>query len=161
MGEALGDWLRAFCGRCGVGERWASALLSWGWRGALLVSEISVARYFVRCDRCETTAWAELRDPGGRRRVEIGSFSSVALAKAAAERDAQLRCRREREERGPVDVRIAPGGRGRSSAAVPAQIHKPRAGLTNLPHDQVAERSAVEALDDALRAFADAVADCD
>ena len=30
-----------------MGERWAAALLSWGWRGALLMSEISTARYFM------------------------------------------------------------------------------------------------------------------
>jgi hypothetical protein len=33
------------------------------------------------------------------------------LARAACERDAQLRCRRDVEDRGPVDVRIARDGR--------------------------------------------------
>ena len=144
-------------GDCG----WASALLSWGWRGALLVSEISTARYFVRCDRCETTAWAELRDPGGRRRVEIGSFGSVALARAACERDAARRCRRDGADGDVdvrVDVRVSPGRRrgagreankGRELAGV---NYRPRA-----PGAVAPARDVGEALDEALRAFADVI----
>ena len=140
-------------GDCG----WASALLSWGWRGALLVSEISTARYFVRCDRCETTAWAELRDPGGRRRIEIGSFGSVALARAACELDAARRCRRDGADGDVdvrVDVRISPGRRRRERARAPAPV-----GAVAPKRTQVVERSAGDALDAALRAFADVVAD--
>jgi hypothetical protein len=72
--------------------------------------EASIARctYFIRGDPHEIVAWAEVRDVGGRRRVEIGSFRSVVEARGACERDAVARCRREAEERGPVDVRIAP-----------------------------------------------------
>jgi hypothetical protein len=93
------------------GRGWAGALLSWRWAGSLLTAEISAAKYFIRCDRHEALAWGELRDLGGRYRVEVGSFPSVGLARAACERDAQRRCRREVEERGRVDVRISPGRR--------------------------------------------------
>jgi hypothetical protein len=87
---------------------WAGDLLSWRWSGAVLTAEVSAARYVIRGERHEVLAHAEVRDPGGRYRVEIGSFASAALARAACERDVQLRVRREGEERGPVDVRIAP-----------------------------------------------------
>jgi hypothetical protein len=90
-------------------KSWAQRLLVWGWVGPLLTAEVSRARYFIRADRHEVLAWAELRDLDGRRRVEIGSFPSVALARAACERDAQLRCRRDREERGPCRSRSTNG----------------------------------------------------
>ena len=143
-----------------MGDRgWARQLLTWSWRGALLVSEISTARYFVRCERCETTAWAELRDPSGRRRIEIGSFRSVTLARAACERDAVARCRREREERAPVDAVLRP------SKDVRISPNRRRAGKADkgreLPAPNYRPRESVAALDDALRAFADVVADCD
>jgi hypothetical protein len=63
-------------------------MLTWTWRGVLLTAEVSRAKYFVRADRHETTAWAELRDVGGRRRIDIGSFASVGAARAACEADA-------------------------------------------------------------------------
>lgn len=54
-------------------------------------------------------AHAELRDIGGRRRIEIGSFPSVEAAKAACQRHAQALYRRDGgEERRPVSVAIAP-----------------------------------------------------
>jgi hypothetical protein len=104
-----------------VGDRgWAGVLLSWRWAGPVLTAEISAVRYFIRCGRHEALAWGELRDVGGRRRVEVGSFPSVSVARAAFELDAQLRCRREGEQRdncpdarGPMDVRTSPNRRGR------------------------------------------------
>ena len=57
------------------GERgWAQALLSWGWRGMVLEAEVSVCRYFVRPAVGEVIAWGEVREAGGRVRVEVGSF---------------------------------------------------------------------------------------
>jgi hypothetical protein len=54
----------------------------------------------------------------------VGSFRSVGEARAACERDAQLRCcRREEGERGGVDVRIsrsARRGRGGLSTVGPS-----------------------------------------
>jgi hypothetical protein len=94
-----------------MGDRgWAGELLSWRWRGRHLEAEISRVRYFIRGEAHEIAAWGEVRDPSGRYRVEIGSFPSVGAARAACERDAAARCRRDREER-PVDVRISPGRR--------------------------------------------------
>jgi hypothetical protein len=125
-----------------MGERgWARVLLSWRWAGSLLTAEISAARYFIRCDRHEAVAWAELCDVDGRRRAEVGSFRSVAEARAACERDAVARCRREREERGPVSVAISPG-------------HRRRANQGLRSRDPVVER---DALDAALAAFAGVV----
>jgi hypothetical protein len=59
-----------------VGERcWARRLLEWrAGSGPLVMAEISAARYFVRGDRHEVLAWCEVRGPGGRYRVEIGSL---------------------------------------------------------------------------------------
>src|SRR5258708_5382354 len=94
-------------GDCG----WAARLLEWHWAGRRWEAEVSVARYVVVGLRHEALAHAEVRDRSGRYRVEIGSFPTVALAREAAERDAQLRCRRDREERVGVDVRISPGRR--------------------------------------------------
>jgi hypothetical protein len=93
---------------------WARQLLEWGWVGPLLTAEVSRAKYFVRADRHETTAWAELRGLDGRRRIEVGSFANVAAAKAACEADAERRCRRDdAEERAPVSVAIGGRRRGR------------------------------------------------
>ena len=84
--------------------------------------------------------------------VDVASRSGRSVGGAGAggcELDAQRRCRRDREELesvAPVDVRISPGRRRRERARAPALV---------------VERSAGEALDDALRAFADVVADCD
>ena len=59
----------------------------------------------------EVQAWAEVRDWDSRRRVNIGTFAGVAGAKAACEQHAAARLRQERDDPGPVDVRIAPGRR--------------------------------------------------
>ena len=74
-------------------DRWAQDLLCWRWAGLQVEAEISRCRYFVRGERHEVLAWAELRDISGVRRVEIGSFASVALARAACEADAERRVR--------------------------------------------------------------------
>jgi hypothetical protein len=60
----------------------------------------------IQSERHEVLTWAEVRDLGGRRRVEIGSVPSVAAARAACEADAQRRLRRQPDDT-PVDVRIA------------------------------------------------------
>jgi hypothetical protein len=73
---------------------WAATLLVWRdgprWREATA----SRVTYFVAPARYETLAWAELRDWGGKHRIEIGAFGSVAEAEAACEADAQRRVRR-------------------------------------------------------------------
>jgi hypothetical protein len=138
-----------------MGDRgWACVLLSWGWSGSVLTAEISAARYFVRGDRHEVLAWAELRDLGGRRRIEVGTFGAVAPACAACELDAERRCRREgadvdvtAPERAAVEVRLSPGRRSTSQ-------RRDRAPAPVGP-------SAGEALDAALRAFADVIEDQD
>jgi hypothetical protein len=128
-----------------MAEGWARELLAWrAGAGRLLTAEISAARYFVRGDRHEVLAWAELRDVGGRRRIEVGVFGSVAAARGACELDAERRCRRGAEDRPAVDVRISPGRRRRERARAPEVARDPG-----------------EALDEALRAFADVIADCD
>ena len=77
-----------------MGDRaWAGALLMWKWRGLQLQAEVSRCRYFVRAHGREVLAWCEVRDVSGGRRCEIGSFASVALARAVCERDAQRRVR--------------------------------------------------------------------
>jgi hypothetical protein len=88
-----------------MGERgWAQRLLSWSWAGARVESaEVSRAKYFVRAEPHEITAHAEVRDPGGRYRVDLGSFATVALARAACEADAQRWCRRGPVAGGPVE----------------------------------------------------------
>jgi hypothetical protein len=56
--------------------RWAGGLrnlLTWAWRGVQLEAAISRARYVIQSERHEVLTWAEVRDLGGRRRVEIGS----------------------------------------------------------------------------------------
>ena len=103
-----------------MGERaWASALLAWELRGQQLVAEISRCRYFCRAHGREVLAWCEPRDVSGRRRCDIGSYPTVAAAKAACELHAAARCRRDREATDThvsVDVRIAPPGRGRRAS---------------------------------------------
>jgi hypothetical protein len=88
---------------------WAGALLSWRRVGSSLTAEISRARYFVRTEAHEITAHAEVRDPGGRYRVDLGSHATVALARSACEQDAAARCRLEPVVGGPVDMRISAG----------------------------------------------------
>ena len=120
---------------------WASDLLTWSVAGPLLTSEVLRARYFIRIDAHEVIAWGDLRDLGGRRRVDIGSFPTVALARAACERHAAAVCRRDRDARGPVDVRIAPGRRRRAERSAHA------------------DRDPGEALDSALAAVSYATED--
>jgi hypothetical protein len=151
---------------------WARVLLGWHWSGALLTAEISAARYFIRGERHEILCWAELRDVSGRRRAEIGSYRSVAEARAAAERDAALRCRREgvaeRERKqgpawdmtshGRVDVRISRGRRSSSRGDSPASNGRP--GKADKGRElgggnyRPGDRDPVAALDAALAAFA-------
>jgi hypothetical protein len=133
-------------------DRWAQELLAWEWRGLQLVAEISRCRYFVRGERHEILAWCELRDVSGGRRCEIGSFRDVAAAKAACERDAQLRLSKTAEDRGPVSVAIASRrGRGLEAGSKPARAPGGRVAQPPGPAD------AGAALDDALAAFADVV----
>jgi hypothetical protein len=134
---------------------WAGVLLSWRWAGSLLTAEISAARYFVRSERHEVVAWCEVREPGGRYRIEVGTFGSVGDARAACEADAQLRCRRDQEERAPVDVRIA----RRRRVAAKADKGRELAGGNYRPREAVVERDAGEALDAALAAFAGVLED--
>jgi hypothetical protein len=138
-----------------VDRGWAQRLLEWRWSGSLLSAEISCARYFIRCDWHEALAWGEVRDPGGRYRVEVGSFPSVGLARGACERDAERRLRRDRDERGPVDVRIS-RGRGHSPGRR-AQAGKGRElpGANYRPRDS----DPGAALDAALAAFMPATED--
>ena len=133
---------------------WAGRLLSWGWRGVLLEAEISRVKYYIRGERREVLAHAEVREPGGRYRVEIGSYPTVSAARVACERDAQEWCRREREERSPtttglVDVRIAAGRRRAAKA------DKGR----ELPQTNCRPADAHEALDAALASWAGVVED--
>lgn len=96
----------------------ARELLEWRWSGAtLLTAEISAARYVIRCDWHEALAHAEIRDVGGSRRVEVGSFPSVGEARAACDRHAAGLCVRE-EAAVPVEVRIA-------KVRKPARVAKP------------------------------------
>ena len=101
--------------------------MTWSWRGVQLEAGITRAKYFIRGEQHEVIVWAELRDLDGRRRVEIGSFRSVGEARAACEREAQLRCRRDSEERlrwmfgyRPVGGDELPGALTRSSSRVGA-----------------------------------------
>ena len=116
--RALAVVRRIDSGRAGMGrDRFAQQLLAWEWRGVQLVAEISRCRYFVRGERHEIIAWAEVRDVSGGRRCDIGSFRDVAAAKAACEADAQRRvCAGGREDRPPVSVAIAPGRRRSAKA---------------------------------------------
>ena len=91
----------------------AQQLLEWRWAGLQLEAQIARCTYFCRARGRELLAWCELRDPGGRWRVEIGSFRDVSTAKAACELHAAALCRRDQGANGtlPVDVRIARGRR--------------------------------------------------
>ena len=143
-----------------MGDRgWAGRLLAWrAGPGRLLEAEVSRARYFVRAEPHEVLVWAEVRDLDGRRRVDLGSFGAVAPAQAACELDAERRCRQpgRAEERAPVDVRIAPNRRGPRKAdkgrELPGGNYRPRA-----PGAVAPARDVGEALDEALRAFADVI----
>jgi hypothetical protein len=86
-------------------------LLTWGWVGPLLTAAIARARYSIRADRTGVRVRVDVWEAGGLYRFDLGLFPSGAVARDACERDAQLRCGRGREERGPVDVRISPGRR--------------------------------------------------
>jgi hypothetical protein len=107
-----------------VRDRWAQQLLTWTWHGNELRAEISRCRYFVRGERHEVLAWAEVRDVSGGRRVDIGSFPTVSAAKAACDLHAAARCRRDRKSAGlwtcglrssqrPAALGMAPSPRGR------------------------------------------------
>ena len=72
-------------------ERWATRLLQWAERGLRFEAETGRARYFVTAGPYEAIAWCEVKELGGRRRVELGSHGSVRLACEACERDAQRR----------------------------------------------------------------------
>ena len=105
----------------GRAERgWAQNLLTWRWEGLQQTAEVWRAKYFIRGERHEVLAHAEVRDTCGRRRIDIGSFPSVALARAACERDAAVRCRRDDERTASnvavVDVRISPRRRRSAKA---------------------------------------------
>jgi hypothetical protein len=137
---------------------WAQNLLTWAWRGVQLEAEISAARYVIRGHGREILAHAELRDLGGRRRADIGSFSSVSAARAACEADAERRCRREdARERPPIGVAIsnrngAPKG---NTNGARRKADKPRHNTKSAEVSDAARLS----LDAALAAFADVLAD--
>jgi ABC-type uncharacterized transport system substrate-binding protein len=66
-----------------MGDRgWAGRLLEWRWAGSLLTAEVSAARYFIRCDRREALAHAEVRDPLGRPDQNPALQSDLILANA-------------------------------------------------------------------------------
>src|SRR5262245_27626082 len=85
---------------------WAQRLLAWREAGPLLQAEVSRCRYFILEGIYETVAWGEVRDLGGRYRVDLGSWDTVAEAQRACEEDARRRCQRSEEERPRVSVRI-------------------------------------------------------
>jgi hypothetical protein len=88
---------------------WARRLLEWQVVGPRLEAEVSSGRYFVAAGPYEVQAWCEVRDWGGRRRVNIGTFASLPEAKAACDAHAAARLRREDQVDGPgVDIGIAP-----------------------------------------------------
>src|SRR5262245_27931517 len=93
---------------------WAATLLAWREAPLWLEAEVAACRYFIAPSRHEVLAWGEVRDWGGRYRVELGSFADVAEAQRACEADAQRRLRRE-EAAGPVDIRSVPPRRGRAA----------------------------------------------
>jgi hypothetical protein len=128
---------------------WAQRLLEWRWEGLRQTAETSRARYVIRGERHEVLAWCEVRDVGGRRRVEIGSFPSVALARAACETDAAARCRRDdADDCPPVSGAISPGRRRAAKADKGRELAA--------PNYRPAEAGD---LDDALAAFADVIED--
>jgi hypothetical protein len=107
---------------------WSGRLLSWEWRGNQLEAGISRAWYFIRAHGREVLAWCELRELGGRRRVEVGSYPSVQAAREACERHA-AGLLAERGERVPVDVRIKP-----ARVARPLQRHLGRSAVDRERH---------------------------
>ena len=119
---------------------WAGTLLSWRRVGASLTAEISRARYFIRTGPHEVVAHAEVRDPGGRYRIELGCHRTVAAARAACEKDAAARCRREPVAGG--DMRLS-AGRVRRAKVGGNDDTRPFSG---------SERSGVE-LDEMLAGF--------
>jgi hypothetical protein len=135
-----------------MGDRgWAQRLLQWRPDfGQRLRAEVSAARYFVELWGCEFIAWAEPRELGGRRRIEVGTFGTVDEARAACERDAQQRLQRE-PVRGPVSVAISKAERRRQR----------REGLGLVPKSAGASeeelRAESERIDAALRAWAVAI----
>ncbi len=105
---------------------WAAGeLLAWRWALPWLTAECSRAVYFIKAERREVLAHAELRDLDGRRRVEIGSFATVETAKAGCERHAQALYRREGTERGPVSVAIASTDKADKGRQLGRRIHWP------------------------------------
>jgi hypothetical protein len=79
---------------------WAGELLTWRQAPLWLEAETGRAKYFVAAGQYEVVAWAEVRDWGGRQRVNIGTFRTVAEAKTACEQHAAARLSRE-PKRGP------------------------------------------------------------
>jgi hypothetical protein len=69
----------------------AQRLLLWRDGPLGLEAEVSATKYFLGVGPYEVAAWAEVRDWGGRRRVEVGRFSSLPEAKAACEQHAAAR----------------------------------------------------------------------
>lgn len=93
-----------------VDRGWAAAQLSWEWHGVCLEASIARCRYYVLPRGRELIVWGELREPGGRKRIDIGSFPDVGQAKAACERHAAGLLAERADAAGdrPVDVRIVP-----------------------------------------------------
>lgn len=89
------------CRDCDLFGSVIERLLEWRSAGGSLTAEVSCVEYFVAAARHEVLAWCEVRDLGGKYRIEIGSFGDVVAAQAACERDAQLR----EEDARPVDIR--------------------------------------------------------
>ena len=112
----VGAWVKSRSGASGGCDGLtpgghAQQLLEWRWAGLQLEAQIARCTYFCRAHGREVLAWCELRDISGGRRCDIGSFPSVALARAACEADAERRVRAGERVAGPVDVRIALGRR--------------------------------------------------
>jgi hypothetical protein len=84
-----------------VRERgWAATLLAWREAPLWLEAEVAACRYFIAPGRHEVLAGGEVRDWGGRYRVELGSFADVAEAQRACEADAQRRLQEKAAEIG-------------------------------------------------------------
>jgi hypothetical protein len=86
-------------------RKWAQRLLVWQPRELWEEAETAHVKYFVAAGPYEVQAWAEVRDWDGRRRVNIGTFGTVAEAKAACDAHAAARLRREKDA-APPDIRI-------------------------------------------------------
>src|SRR5215510_13699819 len=65
---------------------WATTLLAWREAPLWLEAEVAACRYFIAPGRHEVLAWGEVRDWGGRYRVELGSFADVSAGLAGAPR---------------------------------------------------------------------------